>query len=154
MKYCINCGHELPDHAMFCSNCGAKQPVQEQTPAQQQSAVEPEVVYEEVQVEESKKEKPKTDLSAYMKIKTFAIWGIAPLVFLIINVIFGSIGILQIFTVLFQLFLSVLGIVMNTINFVKRINRKIFDYEFGAALAFAALDSVSFICAFIFVVSL
>ena len=144
MKYCINCGHELPDHAMFCSNCGAKQPAQD-------VKEEPTVVAEEQQVE--KKAKPKTDLSAFMKVRVFAIWGTAPLLFLILNVIFASIGNPQIFTILFQMLFSALGIVMNTINFVKRINRKSFDYEFGAALSFAALDSIAIICAFILVAS-
>ena len=26
MKYCINCGKELPDDALFCADCGIKQP--------------------------------------------------------------------------------------------------------------------------------
>ena len=26
MKYCINCGAQLPDEAKFCPNCGSKQP--------------------------------------------------------------------------------------------------------------------------------
>lgn len=147
MKYCINCGHELPDHAMFCSNCGAKQPeenVKKEPVTEVQASNEP--------VE--KKEKPKTDLSAFMKVRVFAMWGIVPLLFLTMNIIFASIGKLQIFTVLFQMLFSVLGIVMNTINFVKRINRRSFDYEFGAALSFAALDSISMICAFILVSSI
>ena len=152
MKYCVNCGHELPDHALFCSNCGAKQPAQEQAPAQEQPVAKAEVVYEEYQTEEPKKNK--TDLSAFMKVRVFAMWGIAPLLFLILNIILASIGNPQIFTILFQMLFSALGIVMNTINFVKRINRKSFDYEFGAALSFAALDSIAIICAFILVASI
>ena len=147
MKYCINCGHELPDQALFCSECGAKQPtenVKEEPVSEVQATNEP--------IE--KKEKQKTDLSAFMKLRVFALWGIVPLVFLIINIIFASTGILKIFTVLFQMFFGALGIVVNTINFVKRINRRSFDYEFGAALSFAALDSISMICALILVSSI
>ena len=33
MKYCFKCGNEMPDEAVFCSKCGAKQPVSEE-PAQ------------------------------------------------------------------------------------------------------------------------
>ena len=147
MKYCINCGHELPDHAMFCSNCGAKQPeknVKEEPVTEVQASSEP--------VE--KKEKPKTDLSAFMKVRVFAMWGIVPLLFLIMNIIFASIGKPQVITILFQMLFSALGIVMNTINFVKRINRKIFNYEFGAAVSLAAIDSIVIICAFILVASI
>ena len=147
MKYCINCGHELPDHAMFCSNCGTKQPeknVKEEPVAEVQASNEP----------AEKKEKPKTDLSAFMKVRVFAMWGIAPLLFLIMNIIFASIGKLQIITVLFQMLFSALGIVMDTINFVKRINRKAFNYEFGVALSLAAIDSIVIICAFILVSSI
>lgn len=147
MKYCINCGHELPDHAMFCSNCGAKQPgenVKEEPVAEVQASNET----------AAKKEKPKTDLSAFMKVRVFAMWGIAPLLFLIMNIIFASIGKPQIITVLFQMLFSALGIVMNTINFVKRINRKAFNYEFGIALSLAAIDSIVIICAFILVSSI
>ena len=41
MKYCPNCGAQLPDNAMFCSACGAQfgapqQPYQQQPPQYQQ----------------------------------------------------------------------------------------------------------------------
>ena len=149
MKYCVNCGQQLPDHAMFCSNCGAKQPegnVKEEPVTEVQASNEP--------AEVEKKTKQKTDLSAFMKVRVFAMWGIAPLLFLIMNIIFASIGKPQISTILFQMLFSALGIVMNTINFVKRINRKAFNYEFGVAVSLAAIDSIVIICAFILVASI
>ncbi len=33
MKYCPNCGSQLPDEARFCPNCGTKQPNMENAPA-------------------------------------------------------------------------------------------------------------------------
>ena len=152
MKYCVNCGQQLPDHALFCSNCGAKQPVQEQAPAQEQSVAKAEVVYEEYQTEEPKKNK--TDLSAYTKVKTFVLWGVMPLVFLLINVIFQFVGILQIFAVIPHILLSVFGIVLGVINFVKRLKNGGFNSEAGIAISLAVLDHVSLICAFIFVINL
>ena len=48
MKYCINCGTQLEDNALFCSSCGAKQIVQNlpvQQPQQvQQQYVQPQYV--------------------------------------------------------------------------------------------------------------
>lgn len=49
MKYCHNCGQQLPDEAKFCSKCGAKQytfPAQEETPKEE--PIKEEVVLEEV----------------------------------------------------------------------------------------------------------
>ena len=34
MKYCFKCGSELPDEAVFCSSCGAKQPEASEAPTQ------------------------------------------------------------------------------------------------------------------------
>ena len=31
MKYCLKCGNELPDEALFCSKCGANQPAAEES---------------------------------------------------------------------------------------------------------------------------
>ena len=52
-----------------------------------------EVIYEEYQ--EEKPKKAKTDLSAYTKVRTFAMWGLMRLVFFLFNVIFQFVGILQ-----------------------------------------------------------
>ena len=149
MKYCVKCGQQLPDQALFCSKCGAKQPEMEQTPVEEEKA---EAVVVENQTETT--QKPKTDLSAFMKVKTFTLWGIFPIVLLIINLIFGALGTLKIFSLIPNLIFAVLGIVMCTINFVKRINRKTFNHEAGIAIALAVLDSVSLLCAFILVTSI
>ena len=39
MKYCPNCGSQLPDEARFCPNCGTKQPNMENAPAPQPAPV-------------------------------------------------------------------------------------------------------------------
>ena len=41
MKYCIRCGNQLPDDAMFCIKCGAKQPVIDEEPKQEEVKQDP-----------------------------------------------------------------------------------------------------------------
>lgn len=43
MKYCPNCGAQLPDNASFCSNCGSQlgAPMQYQQPQYQQPYQQP-----------------------------------------------------------------------------------------------------------------
>ena len=44
MKYCVKCGQQLPDQAMFCSKCGTKQPGMEANntaPAQEEVKEQP-----------------------------------------------------------------------------------------------------------------
>ena len=46
MKFCPNCGNQLPDDAMFCNSCGTKMdaasaPAQQAAPVQQQAPVQP-----------------------------------------------------------------------------------------------------------------
>ena len=57
MKYCINCGHVLPDFANFCPICGQKQfPMEEETQAVNEEPSEvviPAPVVEEPVVEET-----------------------------------------------------------------------------------------------------
>ena len=40
-KFCISCGNQLPDEAMFCTKCGAKQPAASQPPAPEQNTYTP-----------------------------------------------------------------------------------------------------------------
>ena len=47
MKFCMKCGHQLPDEALFCTNCGAKQPI----PVEEPTKEEPKVVEEQPKAE-------------------------------------------------------------------------------------------------------
>lgn len=143
MKYCVKCGQQLPDQAMFCSKCGTKQPNMEN------SVPSP---LEEVKQDQPKDivAKKKTDFSAYLTLRTFCIWGGVPLLFLLVNIIMGIIGYLATVTIIFQMLFCAFGIVICVTNFVKRLNRKIYNHETFTAISLAALDGVSLICALIF----
>ena len=141
MKYCVKCGQQLPDQAMFCSKCGAKQPCMEANntaPAQEE-------------VKEQPVKKGKTDLSNFTKLRVFGLWAGIALTFLIFNLITGICGFLSIFTIIAQMLVSAFAIVLCVINFVKRMTRKQYNYEAFTAISLAALCFISLICGFIFV---
>lgn len=141
MKYCVKCGQQLPDQAMFCSKCGAKQPGMETNntaPAQEE-------------VKEQPVKKGKTDLSNFTKLRVFGLWAGIALTFLIFNLITGICGFLSTFTIIAQMLVSAFAIVLCVINFVKRMTRKQYNYEAFTAISLAALCFVSLICGFIFV---
>ena len=141
MKYCVKCGQQLPDQAMFCSKCGAKQPGMEANntaPAQEE-------------VKEQPVKKGKTDLSNFTKLRVFGLWAGIALTFLIFNLITGICGFLSTFAIIAQMLVSIFAIVLCVINFVKRINRKQYNYETFTAISLAALCFVSLICGIIFV---
>ena len=143
MKYCVKCGQQLPDQAMFCSKCGAKQPNMEN------SAPAPQVGANQDQPKDMVAKK-KTDFSAYLTLRTFCIWGGAPLLLLLANIIMGIIGYLATVTIIFQMLFGGFGIAICVVNFVKRLNRKIYNHETFTAISLATLDGVSLICALIF----
>ncbi len=141
MKYCFKCGQQLPDQAMFCSKCGTKQPGMEANniaPAQEE-------------VKEQPIKKGKTDLSNFTKLRVFGLWAGIALIFLIFNLITGICGFLSTFTIIAQMLVSAFAIVLCVINFVKRLNRKQYNYETFTAISLAALCFVSLICGIIFV---
>lgn len=141
MKYCVKCGQQLPDQAMFCSKCGTKQPgmeVNNTVPAQEE-------------VKEQPVKKGKTDLSNFTKLRVFGLWAGIALTFLIFNLITGICGFLSTFTIIAQMLVSAFAIVLCVINFVKRMTRKQYNYEAFTAISLAALCFVSLICGFIFV---
>ena len=141
MKYCVKCGQQLPDQAMFCSKCGTKQPgmeVNNTAPAQEE-------------VKEQPVKKGKTDLSNFTKLRVFGLWAGIALTFLIFNLITGICGFLSTFTIIAQMLVSAFAIVLCVINFVKRLNRKQYNYETFTAISLAALCFVSLICGIIFV---
>ena len=141
MKYCVKCGQQLPDQAMFCSKCGAKQPGMEEnntTPAQEEAKEQP-------------VKKGKTDLSNFTKLRVFGLWAGIALTFLIFNLITGICGFLSTFTIIAQMLVSAFAIALCVINFVKRMTRKQYNYEAFTAISLAALCFVSLICGFIFV---
>ena len=141
MKYCVKCGQQLPDQAMFCSKCGTKQPGMEANntaPAQEE-------------VKEQPVKKGKTDLSNFTKLRVFGLWAGIALIFLIFNLITGICGFLSTFTIIAQMLVSAFAIVLCVINFVKRMTRKQYNYEAFTAISLAALCFVSLICGIIFV---
>ena len=141
MKYCVKCGQQLPDQALFCSKCGAKQPSMEA------SNTAPAI--EEVKKEPVKK--GKTDFSNFLKLRVFGLWGGVALTFLLFNLISGACGFLSSFTIIAQMLASASAIALCIINFVKRLTRKIYNYETFTAISLAALCFVSLICGIIFV---
>lgn len=60
MAYCINCGAQLPDHAKFCNECGAKQEIiKKEQPTEKKNTYQP--VFHDIDEEESfyeEKEEP------------------------------------------------------------------------------------------------
>ena len=140
MKYCVKCGHQLPDQAMFCSKCGAKQPGVE--PTNSVPATEA--------VKEQPVKKGKTDFSNFTKLRVFGLWAGIALIFLLFNLISGCCGFLSSFTIIAQMLVSIFAIVLCIINFVKRLNRKEYNYETFTAISLAVLCFVSLICAIIF----
>ena len=146
MKYCCKCGQQLPDQAMFCSKCGAKQPSME---AENNSAPAPAPASKEVK--EQPVQKGKTDFSNFLKLRVFGLWAGIALVFLIFNLITGICGFLSSITIIAQMLVSAFAIALCIINFVKRLNRKQFNYETFTAISLAALCFVSLICGLIFV---
>ena len=141
MKYCIKCGQQLPDQAMFCSKCGTKQPGVESSNNVPVSA----------EVNEPSVRKGKTDFSNFLKLRVFGLWGGIALFFLIFNLISGACGFLSAFTIIPQMLISIFAIVICIINFVKRMTRKIYNYEAFTAISLAALCFVSLICGIILI---
>ena len=141
MKYCVKCGQQLPDQALFCSKCGAKQPGMEASNAPTQ----------EVEVKEEPAKKGKTDFSNFLKLRVFGLWGGVALIFLLFNLISGACGFLSSFTIIAQMLASASAIALCIVNFVKRLTRKIYNYETFTAISLAALCFVSLICGIIFV---
>ena len=141
MKYCVKCGQQLPNQAMFCSKCGAKQPDMEAS----NNAPAP------VESKEQAVKKGKTDFSNFLKLRVFGLWAGIALVFLIFNLITGACGFLSSITIIAQMLVSAFAIVLCVINFVKRMTRKQYNYEAFTAISLAALCFVSLICGLIFV---
>lgn len=141
MKYCVKCGQQLPDQALFCSKCGAKQPGMEASNAPTQ----------EVEVKEEPAKKGKTDFSNFLKLRVFGLWGGVALTFLLFNLISGACGFLSSFTIIAQMLASASAIALCVVNFVKRLTRKIYNHETFIAISLAALCFVSLICGIIFV---
>ena len=141
MKYCVKCGQQLPDQALFCSKCGAKQPGVDSSNNVPATA----------DVKEKPVKKGKTDFSNYLKLRVFGLWAGIALIFLIFNLITGACGFLSVFTIIAQMLVSVFSVVICIINFVKRMTRKQYNYEAFTAISLAALCFVSFICGIIFV---
>lgn len=56
MKYCIKCGHVLPDFANFCPVCGAKQPLLTDEIEEEEVTLEQPIIKEEPVIEEPVKE--------------------------------------------------------------------------------------------------
>ena len=137
MKYCVKCGHQLPDQAMFCSKCGSKQNVEASAPAS-------------IEVKEQPVKKGKTDFSNFLKLRVFGLWAGIALFFLLFNIVTGAIGFLLTITIIFQMLLSAFAIALCIINFVKRMTRKQFNYEAFTAISLAVLCVVSLICGLIF----
>ena len=135
MKYCVNCGHELPDYAAFCSNCGTKQP-EAQTSQQQ---------------EPNNKVKQKTSFANYAKPSVYILWGCAPLLMLTMNIILSLVGGSSAIPIIMLYLFSVLGIVVNLINFIKRIKAKGKLNEIVTNGVLVTIDFVCIICAVILI---
>ena len=132
MKYCPNCGHPLPDEAMFCSECGTKQGA----------------------IPENTREKPvktkqKTDLSAYLKPKIYVTWSAIAVGVLLMNIFFALLGVRGIALVVLLILWSLFAAGVNVANFMYRVKHKGRIEEIVTNGAFMIMDTICLICAFV-----
>lgn len=83
MKYCPNCGAQLPDNANFCSNCGARfgapqQPYQQQYQQPYQQQPQKQSIWDKAR---ENREKSK-NMSMGKKILIYALIGIGTYILL------------------------------------------------------------------------
>ena len=172
MKYCENCGAQMNDNALFCSQCGHK--VQEI----KQEAPKEEVKVEEIKVEETKVEQPVVKEEAKVepeikaqeapaqeaqpakaarkappiyeqKVREFlpislVIIGCS-IIFWIVDKFGHPTGITRIFPYLIFMLITIFYSVLSMMRAVKTLNRKMY---FKAGLSFA-LFGLLVPCAFI-----
>ncbi len=132
MKYCPNCGHPLPDEAMFCSECGTKQ------------GAAPENTQEK-----PVKTKQKTDLSAYLKPRIYVTWSAIAVGVLLMNIFFAFLGVRGIALVVLLILWSLFAAGVNIANFIYRLKHKGKIEEIVTNGAFMIMDTVCLICAFV-----
>ena len=132
MKYCSNCGHPLPDEAMFCSECGTKQGA----------------ALKNTQ-EKPVKTKQKTDLSAYLKPKIYVTWSAIAVGMLLMNIFFAFLGVRTIALVILLILWSLFAAGVNIANFIYRIKHKGKIEEVVTNGVFMIMDTVCLICVFI-----
>ena len=159
MKYCVKCGQQMDDEALFCPRCGTKaasinqqeNPVVEET----QEVEKQEGIEETAQVkeEQNKNAKVKTARKATplheQKVKEFLPVAIAAIVcsiaMWILQATLSPTGIFKVMPLLIFALLDTLFGVLNLVRAIQCLNRKNF---FIAALSFV-LATLLFICSIV-----
>lgn len=171
MKYCINCGTQLPDEAKFCVKCGTPQPVAEakaepapapvveqapevtptpvvqpvenkpEEPQKQNEFIKPTVVEEQ-----PKKVRQKTDFSEVAKWKSVLTASLIAFGYLFLRIFLALLGIGSVFFTVTGIMLSALAFAGAVIGFTMRFKKKEFNEEFILVCAAGFMDFVFFIC--------